>query len=69
MNTKGTPEGELLTSNEDPALEQILDSLAHDITRHPERLKPIDEHLMQRIKALVGGMEVDLDAPLSGNDE
>lgn len=69
MSKKVTPESESLTSNEDPALDQILDYLAHDIARYPERLKPIDEHLMQRIKVLVGGLEVDLDAPLSVDDE
>lgn len=69
MTKKGTPDDEPLTSDEDPALDQILDFLAHDIARHPERLKPIDEHLMQRIKVLVGGLDVDLDTPLSVDDE
>jgi antitoxin PrlF len=29
----------------------------------------VDAGLAQRIQALVGGVEVDLDAPLSANDE
>ena len=43
--------------------------LARDLAEHPERLQAVDAGLAQRIQALVGGVEVDLDAPLSADDE
>lgn len=55
--------------HDDPALEPFLDLLATDIARHPERLKAIDSPLIARVQALVGHIEVDLDAPLSAEDE
>ena len=53
----------------DPALGAFLGFLARDITEHPERLQAMDAGLMQRIQSRVGGVEVDLDAPLSADDE
>ena len=47
----------------------FLDFLARDITSHPERLQAVDAGLVQRLQALVGGVEVNLDAPLSADDE
>ena len=55
--------------DEDPVLIPFLDFLARDIARHPERLQAIDTGLVQRLQALVGGVEVNLDAPLSADDE
>ena len=49
--------------------EQFLDFKAHDLTNHPERLQSIDRGLLERIQALVGHVEIDLDAPLSPDDE
>ncbi len=68
------PDGEVLLARatadgEDPALGKFLGFLARDIARHPERLKSIDSGLAQRIQALVGKVKVDLDAPLSADDE
>ena len=54
---------------DDPALGAFLDFLAADITRHPERLQAIDASLVARIQSLTEGVEVDLDAPLSADDE
>ena len=54
---------------EDPMLGEFLTCLERDIREHPERLQPIDKALQQRIDDLVGGIEVDLDAPLSASDE
>lgn len=53
----------------DPVLGQFLSFLADDIAHHPERLQVIDPTLVQRIQSLTGGIEVDLDAPLSVDDE
>ena len=53
----------------DPALGQFLQFLAGDIASHPERLQAVDEGLAQRLRALVGNIEVDLDATLPADDE
>ena len=53
----------------DPLLEKFLGFLAHDLERHPERLQSVDSGLVQRIQSLVGTVDVDLDAPLSADDE
>lgn len=55
--------------DEDPVLIPFLDFLARDIANHPERLQAVDTGLVQRLQALVGGVEVNLDAPLSADDE
>jgi len=53
----------------DPVLRHFLDFLARDMTTHPERLRQLDRDLVARIEALVGDVEVDLDAPLTADDE
>ncbi|QDQ28545.1 hypothetical protein FNU76_20535 [Chitinimonas arctica] len=50
-------------------LQGFLDVLAQDIANHPERLHVVDGTLLRRIEALVGGVDLDLDAPLSPDDE
>ena len=54
---------------EDPMLRPFLDFLARDIARHPERLQAVDAGLVQRLQSLVGGVEMNLDAPLAADDE
>lgn len=69
------PSGEvMLTRGEasdgnDPVLGQFLGFLARDIAKHPERMQAIDAGFMQRLQSLTGGIEVDLDAALSADDE
>jgi antitoxin PrlF len=53
----------------DPALGAFLDLLEADIKSHPKRLRAFDGALRDRLKALVGDVEVDLDAALSPDDE
>jgi antitoxin PrlF len=53
----------------DPVLGQFLGFLAKDIAAHPERLQGFDADLVQRIHTLAGGIEVDLSAALSPDDE
>lgn len=55
--------------DEDPVLGRFLDFLARDIADHPEWIQPIDTALMQRVQALADGADVNLDAPLSAEDE
>ncbi len=57
------------TGEDDPVLGQFLGFLAHDIANHPDRLQAVDAGLVQRIRSLVGDIEVDLNAALSADDE
>jgi len=69
------PDGEVVLTRaapmdgDDPALATFLSFLARDMAAHPERLQAVNAGLAQRIQALVGGVEMDLDAPLSADDE
>lgn len=69
------PSGEVVltraeaSDGDDPVLGQFLGFLARDIASHPDRLQLVDAGLVQRLQSLVGGMEIDLDAALSADDE
>ena len=71
------PDGEVLITraaetraeDEDPVLSEFLRFLAGDMARHPERIHMIDSTLVQRIQSLTGDVDVDLDRPLSADDE
>jgi antitoxin PrlF len=52
---------------EDPVLGEFLNFLARDIAAGAVR--PVTPELVSRINALVGDVKVDLDAPLSPDDE
>jgi antitoxin PrlF len=54
---------------DNPVLGQFLGFLARDIANHPERLQAVDAGLVKRIQSLVGGVKVNLDEPLSADDE
>lgn len=54
---------------DDPVLGLFLGFLARDIASHPERLQGVDAGFAQRLQSLAGGIEVDLDAALSADDE
>ena len=57
-------------SEDDPGLHAFVDLIDADISRaHPERLQAFDGGLYDRLKALVGEVAVDLDKPLSPDDE
>lgn len=70
-----SPSGEVVLSRAeaseagDPVLGEFLGFLARDMATHPERLQAIDASLVQRLQLLTGGIEVDLDAALSADDE
>jgi antitoxin PrlF len=69
------PSGEVVltraeaSEGDDPVLGRFLGFLARDMASHPERLRALDAGLVQRLQSLVGGIEVDLDATLSADDE
>ncbi|MGQ0709406.1 MAG: type II toxin-antitoxin system PrlF family antitoxin [Rhodoferax sp.] len=58
-----------VSEGDDPVLGQFLGFLARDMAQHPERLQAVDTGLIQRLQSLVGGVEVDLGAALSADDE
>lgn len=62
--TRATP-----GDSDDPVLMPFLGLLARDMAEHPERLQVVDAGLAQRIQALVSGVKVDLEAPLSADDK
>ena len=56
-------------NEDDPVLDQFLSFLADDITNNPSNIKGISNSLITRIQSLVEGVEIDLDAPLSDEDD
>ncbi len=56
-------------ANNDPLLGQFLHFLATDIQQNPQHIKPVSSDLLDRIRALVGNVDLDLDAPLAAEDE
>ncbi|WP_235375698.1 type II toxin-antitoxin system PrlF family antitoxin [Pseudomonas aeruginosa] len=68
------PTGEVVLTRaeaqeDDPLIGQFLNFLARDIATHPHHLQAVDSSLVARVHSLVAGIEVDLDAPLSADDE
>lgn len=53
------------SDEDDPALGAFLDFVEADIKAHPDRIRAFDGALHDRLAALVGDVDVDLDAPLS----
>ena len=53
----------------DPVLDAFLAFLARDMAAHPEQLQALDADLVNKLKSLVGGVEIDMDAALSADDE
>ncbi|MFA5370977.1 MAG: type II toxin-antitoxin system PrlF family antitoxin [Sideroxydans sp.] len=56
-------------SEDDPLVGNFLDFLALDMKEHPDHIQMIDAGLADRIRSLVGHVEVDLDAPLPADNE
>lgn len=52
----------------DPVIGKFLGLLAKDMADHPHRIRPISRDLIERGKALVKGVKVDLDAALPDDD-
>lgn len=55
--------------NADPVLVQFLTFIEQDISRNPHHLQAINASLVERVHALVGSVEIDLDAALQSEDE
>ncbi|MFP0195036.1 type II toxin-antitoxin system PrlF family antitoxin [Pseudomonas sp. PHC1] len=52
-----------------PSVTRTLELLAADMNAHPEHIRPVDLLLVDRIIALVGQVDVDLNTPLLAEDE
>lgn len=50
-------------------LGQFLGFLEQDLLNNPRHLQPLDAKLLDRIQVLTTGVQVDLHAPLSADDE
>lgn len=59
--------GRTVFGRQDPVLGTFLDFLAQ--AAHPDRLRALDAGLVERIEALVNDVGIDIDAPLSPDDE
>lgn len=53
----------------DPILGQFLNFLARDIEKNPQHLQAISSDLVSRVQSLVAEVDLELDAPLSDEDE
>ena len=53
----------------DPVLEQFLSFLAQDISKNPQHVQAVNNELVSRIQSLVADVKVDLNSPLSEEDE
>ena len=53
----------------DPVLAEFLTFLADDISQNPQNVSAIDSSLLDRVRPLVSDVEIDLDSPLSDEDE
>ncbi|MGA1262633.1 MAG: type II toxin-antitoxin system PrlF family antitoxin [Prochlorothrix sp.] len=53
----------------DPVLEKFLDFLAQDMASHPQHLQALSSEFAHHIQTLVAGVEVDLEAMLSDEDD
>ena len=55
--------------NSELVLAQFLTFLANDIEQFPEHLRLLNEDAVKRLQILVGGVDIDLNAPLSAENE
>lgn len=56
-------------NEDDPDITQFLDLLMKDIKDHPSHLKSLSPTLVERAQSLIEGVDIDLNAPLSDQDE
>jgi antitoxin PrlF len=68
------PDGQVMISRadqteSDPILGQFLNFIAQDIEKNPHRLQAISSDLVSHVKSLIAEVDLDLDAPLSAEDE
>jgi antitoxin PrlF len=54
---------------EDPVLGKFLDFLAQDMEKNSQQIQPIATQTLEQVQSLVADLDIDLDAPLSDEDE
>lgn len=67
LQSKTSPANEPMETH--LSVSRTLGLLAADIDAHPERMLPVEMNLVALIFALVGQVDVDLNSPLSAEDE
>lgn len=68
------PDGTVVISRADKTksdsiLGEFLNFIARDIQKNPQHIQAISTDLLNRVQSLVAGVDVDIDAPLSHEDE
>lgn len=53
----------------DPVMDSFLNFLATDISNNPQHIMPMNAEFLVRVQALVAGVNIDLDDPLSEEEE
>jgi antitoxin PrlF len=53
----------------DPVLGRFLNFLAQDIKKHPRNVRPVEKRWLTHIRSLIRNVKVDLDTPLSQDNE
>ena len=70
INTDGTVTlSRRETSGEDPVLDKFLDFIAQDMEQNPQHIQPVTKETLDRVQSLVKDVEIDLNTPLSDEDE
>ena len=54
-------------SENDPVVDAFLAFLERDMRDHPDRLQDLPAELIERARALVSDVAIDLDAPIDGD--
>lgn len=54
---------------DDPALVPFLAFLAQDMAAAPDRLRAVEASVVQHLRSLTDGIDIDLDAPLPEDDD
>ncbi len=68
------PDGNVMLSRveepgEDPVLNEFLSFLANDMQKHPEKFQSLSASLKASVDNLILDIDVDLEAPLSDEDD
>jgi antitoxin PrlF len=68
------PDGKVVISSadnneSDPILGEFLNFIARDMQKNPQHIQAISTDLLNRVQSLVAGVDIDIDAPLSDEDE
>jgi antitoxin PrlF len=54
---------------DDPILDKFLNFLVQDLEQNPQHIQPITSKTLTRVQSLARDLDIDLDAPLSDEDE